>query len=506
MRRLDREGWRIWAFVAGFPVGVLAAKAWLVSQPSPSRILYCGAGVGIVWLLIVSAVDFIRERDPWRQHHLGVAASAGLVAVGPLIALLRGLGSESLLAAMALSVMAAAAIHAAFTKAMPGGAPRQLAAAGGHLVVGILLTCAITYFAANQGKRPPEFDERRAALILDIDAKVATRATPQCRTEAQKGEILLERGARPRFSSSGDLLWFDAETADGTRQIHTIRLDSGEVTCWTCGEDGNNLRPVPGPLSVVFETDRYTTWSDPLNTDLHLLRTPSSGQRDGASKRLTHLPGPDSHAVIGPEADRIVWSRLESGRYAVVSARLSQSHGGLSLGRNTVLEAGGTLWMAPVAWSPDARTLAVATGNPYSPLSVHGVDFATGETVDLGDDVAGAGSVTFNGDGAVVVTAVASGAGNAPGSWIPDTGSFALGGFAAHSERNGPLLHSEGAILRVAERGEAGTQIPLGEAGDWGAFTGVSALPDLSAVVIGQHRTSGDGAERMLWIDLDCRS
>ncbi|MEE9607336.1 MAG: hypothetical protein V3U03_06310 [Myxococcota bacterium] len=490
---------RAWSLVAGFPIGALAA--WALVGPGGAALALGGLGGGVALAAGVALLARAGGGGRARAAQLAAAASAGLVALPALAASALQLapGPGWLLGA-SLGWLVLALWRAARPRGPAGGARRQLWAAGLALFGGAALVL-LAAAAAVRGVADPPFGEARARAVFDRDASVATRPLPRCGPGPARVEVLLARGARPRLGPGSRSVWFDAEAGDGRRQVHRLERESGRVDCWTCGEPGNNLRPAPGERggSVVFETDRHATPWDPTNTEIHLIGV--RGDRPLASRRLTRWPGPDEHALLAPSPRNLVWSRRQGGGYAVVSAALRVAHGGLRLGRPGVLAAGGAQWTAPLDWSPDARSLVVARGNPFRPLALRGIDFASGRSADLGDGVAAA----FNADGGFAVVASARRARLA--GLAPRALGFLLAPFASALAR-GDVLY-RGTEVRAGEPWARGAVLELGPVADWGEPTGISLSWDeaesASVAILGQRRrVGGVTEERLIELTLDC--
>jgi hypothetical protein len=495
-----------WAFATGLPVGTLAGWVLLGTPHSPARLLYCALGFGILWALLISSVAHYREGDSNRSAHVAIAGSSALVGFPGLFAAVAQLSTEWALLSTVFAVMGVGALYGARTRARPGSWLRQVVFAIGFLSIGGLVVFGTAAAVAASRVVAPITNEQRAAGIYDIDAHVVNRPLPACGSDPSKIEVLLDRGARPRLDRAGRYLWFDAEV-EGARQIHRLDLESRDVRCWTCGEAGNNLRPivVNGLNAVVFETDRHATLWEPFNTELHAIATRSGVP--SPSRRLTRNTGADDHAIAGPQSSRIVWSRLEDGRYSIVSARIRGRTDGLSFGPMTTLEAGGSAWLAPAAWSPNARALVIVEGNPFRPLAAHAIDFATGSIIDMAGDLASAGAVAFNRDGGWMVTArEGERAARAPFGWMPPGAGFVLAAHARAVERAGPLLRISDPRVRLSELGSLGVDLSLGANGNWGSVTGLAATGDGTQVILGQQRLADALDERLLSLTLDCGS
>ena len=345
---------------------------------------------------------------------------------------------------------------------------------------------AIVAAAAGSGPTP---SSSRADSIYDLDARVATSALPRCGAEPPRLEPLLARGARPRLTRDGAALWFDAQGDTGSRQIHRLRLADGSVSCWSCGEPGDNRRPRPGGRGVVFETDRHASWRHPFDTELHWIEARGDAPKQ-PSRRLTFAPGPDDHALVAPDGT-LVWSRRGAG-YEVVSAPLERAHGGIALGQASLLVRGGAAWLAPAAWSADARALALLCGNPFAPLRARALDLATNAEHALGADVADDG-VAFSADGgfALVVECESD-------SLLALLPAAFVVRFASLERM--PLYR--GTRLRAGPRDGPLEPIALPELERWGAPTGATLAPDGRSAIVGQRRD--DGAERLVRVQLGC--
>ena len=285
-----------------------------------------------------------------------------------------------------------------------------------------------------------------------------------------------------------------------------MRLATGEVTCLTCDEPGNNRRPAPNREGsvVLFDSDRYATWRHPGNTELQLLNT-TAAARGVPSRRITYSPGPDERPLFAPAANTLAWSRGEGGRYRVVSGGLVSGHGSLQVGGTGTLGDGGSEWLAPLAWSPDARTLAFSRGNPLGPAAIAAIDPATEREVPLGDSVAVPGSLSFNADGGWYALASARRA--EPAGLLPGALGFAL---ASTAPFRGPATYRGTRVVVGPVDGEA-LEVDLGETADWGWPTGLSLHPDGTRFVLGQRREAAaseadgsGGTERIVAVALDC--
>jgi len=502
--------WRVWCFVAGLPVGALGA---LVAQrfasesgvPSATG-LEIGALVGGALLLAVATlIERRRDDDPERGLHLAVSSGVGFAALPALAAALLGFppGAPVLFGAVVVT-LGAALVRGARRRGPAGGVPR--AAAMAVAAVGIALIAVVAYPMFRGGLSPaaPAPTPGQTAAVFDLDARVVTRALPRCGATPGGKRVLADRGAHPRLSPDGAYVWTDAATPDGTRQIHRVSIADGAIECWTCGEKGNNVRPAPSDLGagVLFDTDRWVTLAEPTNTEIHLIGAAREDAGHG-SRRLTVSPGSDDHALFGPGSSIVVWSQGGDGRYAVVSGALRSGHGGIMLGAGRVLYDGGSRWTAPLAWSPDARTLVVVRGNPLRPLEARLVDLATGVEVSAGHDVPGTATASFDADGgwlALPATERASVAGLLPGRL-----GFLVAPFANRGGSGAPRFRTT--AVRAGEPWGEGAAIALGDDATWGEPTGVALAADGQSFVLGQRRAGEAGVEeRLLHVSLDCVS
>ena len=323
--------YRIWAFVAGVPVGVLGALAagggsWLVLEG--------GALAGGAALLLAVSVAARFAGAETERSQLARAASAGLAALPAAAAAWLGLLPGAAYSLGAVLVALAACLGLAMRASGPGPGPlRQLGAAGAALGIGTAATLAAAGLLAaftHPAVRDPT-PEQRASYAYDVDASVALGPDPRC-APAVASSAELGKGASPALGEEGAVVWYDAPGPDGSRQLHRLERATGNVVCWTCGEPGNNRRPrvAPGGASVVFETDRYVTPFEPTNWELQLVAT--RGDKPKGSRRLTYDPAPDLFGSLDPSGRLLVWSSGNAGRYAIATAPLRSGHGGLLLG------------------------------------------------------------------------------------------------------------------------------------------------------------------------------
>lgn len=494
--------WRTWSLLAGLPLGALAA--WAIAGPGSAVALAAGAAAG--GLALVAAVSILDRRmggERARRIHLAAGASVGWIALPALLASALRLGPAPGWQLAGVAALLGVALFRGARRSGAFGVGRLLVSGALTLVLGTIGVVGMAGLVAASGPGDPEWDEQRAAALFDLDAAVATRPLPRCASAPAQVRVLRDAGAHPRLGADGRMLWFDAEGPEGRRQIHRLDRTRHESVCWTCGEPGNNVRPAPGNRAsgVVFDTDRHATGWDPSNTELHLV----TGRGDGPpppSRRLSYHPGPDEHAILARGTGLLIWSRGTGGGYRVVSAPVRSAHGGLMLGAETLLAFGGSQWTAPLAWSPDARSLVVMRGNPFRPLPAALVDFAGDRRSVLAADAAGPGAVSFSADGGWVAVATSRRARLT--GLLPAGLGFALAAFATRAAESEVLFRGTG--LRTGEAWGEKAELDLGDAADWGEPTGVALAPDGQVLVVGQRRTR-DGAvsERLLEITLDCR-
>ncbi|MGH0033219.1 MAG: hypothetical protein ACQGVC_25795 [Myxococcota bacterium] len=475
--------WRAWSFVSGAPVGVLVALA-CGAQGLPAL----GGAALAAGLLSWGAAAWVGG-----GARAARAAGAGWASLAAVAAALLQLPPGPAVWSAAQAVVSLVVFDDARRRGDPAERPRSsglLAAGLAWLAIG----AAAVVLAAVAGawdEAPPEAPGS-AEAIYDLDAAVATRPLPRCADDGGEVRVLRASGARPRLAPDG-ALWFDARAGDGRRQIHRLDPATGAAVCRTCDEAGHNLRPAPGRAGVLFETDRHAAGVHPADTDLHLLR---GGATDGEpSRRLTFGAGAHGHAVWDP-AGGVVWSRRVSG-HAVVRATIQSGHGSLALGPPTPIERGGARFVAPEAWSPDARSLVTLRGNPFAPLRATLRDPATGEERPLRDDVV-PGGVAFSADGAVLALAASTRA-RAAGA-LPAALGALLQPLAWRLDRDGVLFR--GTSLYLGERDGALRRQALPDVEAWGAPTGVSLSPDGLRVYLGQR--AADGSERLLEIRRRC--
>jgi len=487
------------ALVALAATGPLHVKPWTIGAGMLT-------GAGVLLALGHRVERAVRSRAGAAAAREGDRSAAAAAGMG--WAALPGLGAALLGLAPGPTVLAAACaalLLAALAAVALGWAPlgrQPVAAAFLGLAGGALGIFAASGSIAALGARIPTLGEKTAAAIYAVDARVPPQPLPQCAPEPRAVEVLLERGAHPRLQRDGARLWLDAPGPEGRRQIHALELATGSLRCWTCGQPGNNRHPSPSPggRSVLFDTDRFARWSHPLDTELALLR---AVKRDadgaGTSRRLTYHPGPDERPLHGPTGSSVVWSRGEGGRFEVVSASFRTGHGALLLARPRAVATGGGAYATPLAWSPNARSFAVGRGSGLGPLRLEVLDPATGRADSLGNGM----GIDFSADGgrtALVRTAGAGARGLLPSG---------LGFLTARLARLAPDA-AEAPVGKSThlETGDTGALLPavgLGEAGTWGAPTGVALGPEGTVAFVGQRRErEGRLEERILRVELDC--
>jgi hypothetical protein len=487
---------RIWAFVAGVPVGILAAlasggSAWVALD------LAAVAG-GIAMLAAVTIVGRYAGPEVERAQLAG-AASVGLAALPAAAAHWLGLlpGAPWTLAAVV------AAVSFALLRAMRGrgarGGTQQVFTAFAALAVGALAAVvaggALAAFGGTDGDA--ERAAKRAQGALDVDAGVALGPDFRCEPAVAKARPL-GSGARPSLSDEGAVVWYDAVDSDGRRQVHRLERETGRDVCWTCGEPGNNRRPrvSPNGNSLVYETDRYATAFEPLNWELELASALTS--RPGRSRRVTYEPGPDVYGGFAPGGGLLLWSSGAHGRYAVATAALRTGHGGLLLSKPNTIVPGGAAWIVPLAWSPDARSLVSLRGDPLGVQETTLADPATGAQRKLDWPEGRAVAAAFSADGTRLAVATTRPA--AAAAALPSALGFLTARIAALGSDEPTRFRVSG--VRIGEASGELAAVPLGEDETWGHPTGIALEPDGRAFVLGQRNAKG--AERMLRVELRC--
>jgi hypothetical protein len=496
--------WRLWCFLVGLPLGALVALG-VRRVPAAIEIELAAIASGVLLVGAASLVGRFRDDDPDRGRHLAASASVGLAALPGLATTILDAGPPPLVVAgVTAAALAASLVRGAWRSGPVDGLLRRTLAAGGALLLGAVAVVGWSVTDGSLEPAAPAPTTQQTNAVLDLDARVATRALPRCAATPLRVEPLLDRGAHPRITTNGEHLWLDARAEDGRRQIHRLELATRTLRCWTCQEDGNNTRPSPTEdgAGVVFETDRWASWRERANTELQI--TTGRGDDPGpGSRRLTVSPGADTAPLFGPGAGLVAWSRSAGGRVDVVTAPMRSGHGGLLLGTPRVLHAGGSRWAAPLAWSPDARSLVVVRGNPLRPLEATSIDLATGVASPLGDDVAGTASAAFTPDGGwLALTTTSRGR---VGGLLPDRLGFLVAPLDRLLVRDGPRHRGTG--VRAGEPWGPGAEVALGEVSAWGEPTGIALEPDGRAFVLGQRRRGAAGPEeRLVRVVLDCAS
>jgi len=493
---------RIWAFLAGVPVGILGAFA--ASPHSWPAVEVGAAAGGAALLLAVLVAGRFAGSEPEHGGHLARAASLGLAAIPAAAAAWLGLQPG---AAIALGVLALALavrlVFAARATGPAGGPLRQAGSAAAALGLGAVASLAAAGGLAAFGgpREPKQVSEQRASYVYDVDASVALGPETGC-APAVASQQELGAGANPSLSADGATLWFDAPGPDGRRQVHRLELASGERRCWTCDEPGHNRRPrvAPNGAAVVFETDRHATAFAPVNWDLHM--TSARGAAPTGSRRLTYDPAPETFGSFDPGGRLVVWSSGAGGRYAIATAPLRSGHGGLLLGAPSALVAGGAAWVAPLAWSPDARSLVALRGDPFGVHEAFAMDPATGRRAALSRRGAKVVAAAFSADGATLVLATTRPA--AASAALPESLGFLVGRLGALRSEEGVRSRGTGVRIGAPFAPELG-EVELGEIAEFGSPAGIALLPDARGFVLGQRRSGPDGGEeRMLRVALQC--
>ncbi len=487
--------WRLWAFVASAPLGVLAALA--LPRPVPDAGL-AGAAVagGAVGAALASLAARFGDDAPDRSAHVARGASAGLLALPALFAALTRLGPPAVvwlaLAALGLGL----ALWRASRAQTPGPGARGIAlAALGALIAGALGVAGIAFLHGFLPVGSPPTDASLRSAILDIDSRVPLRARAQCAPRVGALTVVAQQGGAPRLGADGESIWFEARADDGRWQVHRVR--PGEASrCWTCGEAGNNRRPAPHPTgaSVLFDSDRFASWRSPSDTEVMLVSARGDEGPRHPARRLTYRPGPDDHAFYDPSGSGFVWSSGESGRFEVLRAAIQSGHGGLLLSPPFALASARVSWIIPLAWAPDARTLVVARGQPLAPLVGERIDPASGERSPLTQGGVLAGSVSFSADGSLMAVASTSPAGAT--RLVP----FTLGNLLGRSVDEA-RAGAEGTRIALGDVGAEPAELELGPLARWGAPSGIALAPDARAFVLGQRGSHG---ERIVRVELAC--
>lgn len=484
--------WRLACVAAGSLLAGLMFLALPGSLALPMRVAATlGAGV-----LPLATAEALRRRWGTRDDRLLLGSTGALAVIAVAFAGWAGWRPGPLALALAAVVWVEAAIvlEAWLEDAVSWTELVERLALHGLLPLVLVVTAAIV--GADLAVPDPSPTPERAIAVYDLDAGVATLPRPDCPQRLLASRVLLDRGAHPRIAHADGSLWFDA-VVEGRRQIHRRDAGTGRVRCWTCDEPGNNRRPAVSPdgLTVVFDTDRWRR--EGRGSELHRISGRSAA---GSSTRLTRQPGADERAVLGPDGRIVAWSRLDRGRSWVASASVVSGHGGVLLGAPGALAAGGSAWVAPLAWSVDARSLVYARGNPLGDLEARSVDPATGEERTLAFEVS-RGPAGLSGDGGWL--AIASGE-RMPSAGVlpPSFGTLLAPRLAAIEGRRALLRRS-----RLSTGPVAGPllEVPLGEIERWGEPTGVALDATATRAVLGQRRHPEDGGgERLVELELAC--
>ncbi len=364
----------------------------------------------------------------------------------------------------------------------------------GQAAAGVVLALAVGAFHAAAAGSGPSVPDVHRTLALDVDAGVALDPELSCEPGVRAGAALASPGAHPRLGSKGERLWFDAPGPEGRRQIHLLEgpdRDAPRARCWTCGEPGENRRPAPNPYGegVLFESDRNGS------VDVFVAETRERRRGRLPSRRVTQLASADRFPIFEAGGRGLVWSTGDAGRFAVEAAGMATGHGGLVLGARRRLIAGGRAWVAPLAWSPDARSLVYARGAGPGAFEGRLLDPATGDERSLGPLVA----ASFSRDGRLLAVASEEGRG---------TGPAGLGFLLARLPGEGGVGEGQPgrSVLLIGSPDAALAAVDLGPVADWGAPTGVALAPDGRSLVLGQWRRSANGGreERLIRLLRSC--
>jgi hypothetical protein len=490
---------RIWSLVAGVPVGILGA---LAAGARSWTALEIGAAVGgALLLLAVHLAGRFASAEAERGAHLARAASVGLAALPAAAAAWLGLQPHPAASLTVVVVALAIRLGFAMRASGPGGGwLRQLAAGAGALGAGAVLTLAAAALLALLGGPPRATPDALASYVYGVDASVPLGPDPGCSPTVAAQQVI-GSGASPAVGDGGRVVWFEGAGPDGRRQIHRLDRESGAARCWTCAEPGNNRRPKlsANGASIVFETDRYRGPFEPVNVELHAF--PARADAPRGSRRLTFDLGPDGFGSLDPGGRALVWSSGRGGRYAVAHAALRSGHGGILLDAPRALVPGGAAWVAPLAWSPDARTLVVLRGDPLGVQETFALDPATGHVTPLSQPRARVVAASFSADGTTLAVATTRPA--AAAAALPEWLGFLVARLATLGGVEATRFRGTG--VRIGPDAAALAEVPLGEVARFGHPTGIALEPDARAFVLGQRRATAEGAEeRLLRIELSC--
>jgi hypothetical protein len=452
------------------------------------------ATAGLLGVALASLAARLGDHSPDRPAHVARGVSAGLAAIPIGVAAALRLGPPAVVwLVLAASLLVAALWRASRTHG-PGPRPLGIAVAAALALFLGALAVALVPIGYGLLSAPPTDDGAARDASLDIDSRIALQPLPGCEHRVEDFQVLAERGAAPRLGRDGETVWFEATAEDGRIQIY--RLRPGESPdCWTCDEPGNNRRPAPHPFasSVVFDSDRFATASEPNNTEVMVSRVRSDDRRRHPARRLTHRPGPDDHAFYDPSGAGFVWSSGGEGRFDVLRAAVQSGHGGLVLSPPIQLARARVSWIVPLAWANDARTLVVARGHPLAPLVGERIDPATGERLGVeGGLVPGSASFSADGTQLAVATTAPLGATRVLPVWLGN----ALARWPGAREPRGL-----GTGVRIGDSHAALRPVELGSLSRWGVPTGIAFAPDSRSFVLGQR---GPGGERIVRASLAC--
>lgn len=477
-----------------------------LAQPTRGQLAIAALAGGLLLAAIVSLLAR-RDVEPERGHHLGAAASAGWYALPAALAIFFAWAPRPWAWAATIPVVLAIALWRATRDPGPASGPLGWGVrAVAFAALGLLGVVAIAAAFATLSARPVEPGARFASLLYSIDAGVVTRPLPICDVTPRAVTVLRESGANPVLTPDDRFVFFDEPVAaeGGRRQIHRLDRTSGAVLCWSCGDPGNNVRPSinSSGVSMVFESDRDATWRHPYETEIYLAGIAKRADVSDPGRRLSFLPGPDSHPIFGPGPMMVTWSRRDGGRYQIAAAGIRSGHGGIMLGNLGVLVDGGAQWIAPIAWTVDGRSLVLVRGNPFAVLEGAVLDPASGALQSLGP-ATGLGA-SANGDGAWLAWATTRSRHRA--GVLPRALGFALAPFAQLRAAHDPLRDETGVRIGATATPTDAPALALPEeVAQWGEPVGLAFSADASAVVIGQRRHTESGVgERLVEIDLAC--
>jgi len=495
--------WRLWAFVSGTPLGILAL--WALMPRAGRREVVLAALVGGAAMVALTHVAALRREAhaPDGAGHAMRAATAGWLAWPAVWAVRFEIGPP----AWVFAGIAVAWVGFAFWRQTRTVAPSlsplgHLGRWGLEIALGTALALLVggSWAAADGGVLEP--DERVRAAAWDIDSRVPLGQEPVCSTTPTSVRVLASRGTSPQLSPDGRVVWVEAAGPDGRAQVTRVDLETDTSVCWTCGEPGQNRhpRPHPGGAALLFDTDRYATWRHPGVTEVMVVDTRGESGPAHPARRVTYRDDIDADAFYDPTGSGMVWVRAENGRATVRRAAIQTGHGGVQLTGETDLHRASAGWVVPLAWSADGRALALAHGHGLGPRRGELLDPATGERRSLGNHLGAGIPVAFSRDGSWLALAETSTIRAA--ALLPEALGFAVARLPRLAGRD-PARLMEGTLLRMGPRDGELTAIALPPGVEaWGAPSGLTLSPDARTLVFAQRARNGE--ERLVWLGLDC--